>query len=285
MEYIFETDVFSLRWYSFLVAMGLLAGAWLATVEARRRGDASEHVYNQLLLALPLALIGARAYHVIDEWNAVYSHDVSRVFLINEGGIGIYGAVAGSILAVVIYTRWKKLSFSRWMDIGAPGLLLGQVIGRWGNFFNQELYGRPTSVPWAIEIPPERRMLGYEQFSEFHPLFFYESMLNVLGVVVMLVVARRFSDRLKGGDIALMYGFWYGTVRLGLETLRIGNWTVGDVPTATVISALAVAGCGGALIYRHWWSPRKGPKAKTGQPSSSTPKRQPARKRQPAGGK
>jgi len=257
MEYMFETDVFSLRWYSFLVAMGLLAGAWLATVEANRRGELKDHVYNLLLIALPLSLIGARAYHVIDEWRNVYSHDIGRVFLINEGGIGIYGAIAGSILAVMIYTRWKKLSFSTWLDIGAPGLLLGQVIGRWGNFFNEELYGKPTSVPWAIEIPPERRISGFEQFSEFHPLFFYESMLNAVGVVLILVIGRRCSDRLKGGDIALMYGFWYGAVRLGLENLRIGNWTVGGAPTATIISALAVAGCGGALIYRHWWKPRR----------------------------
>ena len=239
-----------------MIAAGLVVGAYVATVEARRRGENTEHVLNALLLGLPLALIGARAYHVIDQWSEVYSHDPARVFLINEGGIGIYGAVAGGILAIVIYTQWKGLKLSRWLDIAAPGLIIGQTIGRWGNFFNEELYGKPTSLPWAIDIPPDKRILGYEGFSQFHPLFLYESLLNLIAFGTMMYLGRRFAGRLRDGDMALLYGLFYGAIRLGLENLRIGNWTLGGVPTATVISAAAVVGCGGALLYRHWWRPR-----------------------------
>ncbi len=240
-----------------MVAAGLMVGAYVAIIEARRLKEDTAHVYNILLLALPLALIGARTYHVVDEWNQIYKHDVWRIFLINEGGIGIFGAIAGSILAVVIYTRWKKLNLWRWLDIGAPGLIVGQAIGRWGNFFNEELYGTPSNLPWAISIPPDKRILGYEGFSEFHPLFLYESLLNFIALGALLYIGRRYADRLKTGDIVLLYGVFYGAIRLGLENLRIGNWTIGgELPTATVFSIAAVVGCGGALVYRHWWAPR-----------------------------
>ena len=257
MEYIFEVGSFGLRWYSFLIAVGMVVGVWVASIEAKDWGERTEHVYNIMILALPLALIGARAYHVIDRWNEVYSNDPARVFLINEGGIGIYGAVAGSILAVIIYTRWKKLRLSRWLDIGAPALIIGQAIGRWGNFFNEELYGTPSNLPWAITIDPANRILGYQVFSKFHPLFLYESILNFMAFGVLMWVRRRYQTQLHGGDLALMYGLFYGAIRLGLETLRIGNWTAGaGVPVATIISIGVVVGCGGTLLYRHWWRPR-----------------------------
>ncbi len=257
-EYVFKVGGFGLRWYSALVAIGVAMGAWAATFEARRRNESTDHVFNILLISLPLALIGARAYHVIDLWSETYSRDLPRIFLINEGGIGIYGAVAGSILGVFIYTRWKHLPFSRWLDICAPGLILGQAIGRWGNFFNQELYGKPTDLPWAIEIDPGNRLLGYETFDTFHPLFLYESLLNLIGFGALMYLGRRWAGKLKDGDIALMYGMYYGAVRLGLETLRLSKdqWTVGDVSVATIISASAIAVCGAALLYRHWWQPR-----------------------------
>jgi len=256
VEYIFEVGGFGLRWYSTLVALGLGLGAWLATTEAKRRNEDTNHVFNLLLIALPTSLIGARAYHVIDQWNEIYSRDVLRVIQINEGGIGIYGAVIGAIVGLGIYTRWKGLPVLRWLDIGAPAFILGQAVGRWGNFFNQELYGEPTSVPWAIEINPENRLAGFETISEFHPLFFYESMLNFLGCGVMLLVGRRLRTQLKDGDIFLFYLIWYGAVRLSLEPLRIDNWVVGGIPTATVVSIAAISAGASILLYRHWLRPR-----------------------------
>lgn len=257
MEYIFEIGAFKLRWYSTLIAIGLMVGAYVAARDAKRRGENHDHAYNILLLALPLSLIGARIYHVIHKWNDIYRDDWVRIFLLNEGGIGIYGAIAGSILAVFIYTRWQKLSFIKWLDIGAPGMIVGQAIGRWGNFFNQELYGRPTSLPWSISIPVDKRIPGFDAFSNFHPLFLYESLLNLLAFGTMIYAARRFGDKLKDGDIVLMYGLFYGAIRLGLENLRIGNWVAGPgLPVATMLSLVAVVGCGGMLLYRHWVGPK-----------------------------
>ena len=270
MEYIFKIGSFGLRWYSVLIATAMLVGAWVASIEARRRSQDSEHVYNILLVALPLALIGARTYHVIDKWNEIYKHDPFRVILINEGGIGIYGAVAGCLLAVWIYTRWKKLSYSLWLDIGAPCLILGQAIGRWGNYFNQELYGKPTDVPWGIYIPPDKRILGWEGYSNFHPLFLYESFLNFAAFGALMYIGRKYQTRLKSGDVALMYGLFYGMIRLSLENLRIANWVWGaGVPVATAISAAAIVVCGGALIYRHFIGPRMS-SGKASGPSPST---------------
>ena len=267
MEFIFKLGPFGLRWYSVLIATGLLVGSWVASIEAKRRGERADHVYNILLIALPLALIGARAYHVIDKWSELYSHDPVRVFLINEGGIGIYGAVAGAILGVAIYTRWKGLKLATWLDIGAPAMILGQAIGRWGNFFNQELYGKPTGLPWGIYIPPDKRIIGYESYSNFHPLFLYESLLNLAAFGALMYIGRRFQGTLKAGDPALLYGVFYGVIRLGLENLRVGNWVLGgQLPVATIISAGAIIVCGGGLLYRHLLSP-KGPR-ETSSPTS-----------------
>ena len=252
MEFIFHVGPFGLRWYSVLIAAGLLIGSWVASMEAKRRGENADHLYNILLLALPLALIGARVYHVIDKWTEIYSHDPIRVLFINEGGIGIYGAVAGAILGIAIYTRWKHLKLSTWLDIGAPAMILGQAIGRWGNFFNQELYGKPTDMPWGIYIPPDKRIIGYETYSNFHPLFLYESLLNLAAFGALMYIGRRFHGRLKNGALALLYGVLYGAIRLSLETLRIGNWVLGGaLPVATLISLSAIVLCGGALIVRH----------------------------------
>ena len=265
MEYIFKTGGFGLRWYSFLVAVGLALGTMTAYFEAKRRGEETEEVFNALLIAVPFAIIGARIYHVIHEWG-FYSDHPSRILRIDEGGIGIYGAVIGSVLAMVIFTRMRKLNMWRWMDIGAPGLLVGQIIGRWGNYFNEELYGKPTDAPWAITIPSEKRLDGYEGFTSFHPLFLYESLLNLIGLGLFYYISRKYVKRLQDGDIALMYGLWYGAVRLALENFRIGNWKVAEeVPTATIISIAAIVLCGGALLYRHWIKPGKG---QTANPAS-----------------
>ena len=130
-------------------------------------------------------------------------------------------------------------------------MLLGQAIGRWGNFFNQELYGPPTDLPWGIPIAPEHRLPGYEFYTHFHPLFLYESLLSFIGVAVLLWISRRFSHRLRAGDIILGYAIWYPSVRFLLEFLRIEPWAVAGVPTAQWISGACILGAAIALIWRH----------------------------------
>jgi phosphatidylglycerol:prolipoprotein diacylglycerol transferase len=137
------------------------------------------------------------------------------------------------------------------MDIVAPGVILAQSIGRWGNYFNQELYGYPTDLPWGIAIDPANRLPGFENFSHFHPLFFYESVWNLAGFVMLMTVGRKLRDRLKDGDILLLYLIYYGVGRFFLEGFKIEVWSIGGIPTARWISgALVIIGIA-ILILRH----------------------------------
>ena len=143
----------------------------------------------------------------------------------------------------------------RWLDIGAPAFLVGQAVGRWGNFFNQELYGPPTDLPWGIPISAVHRPAEFPFETHFHPLFLYESILSAIGVMVLLYVGRRFAPRLIVGDMLLLYLIWYGSERIGLEFLRSGNWLVGVIPTAQIVGGLLVTMSVGLLIWRHTHRP------------------------------
>ena len=246
----FRIGGFVLKLYSVMIMLGLVAGAWLATLEAKRRGANTGYVLDALIFCVPLALVGARLYHVVSEWD-YYQANLTQIPAIWRGGVGIYGAVAGAILGMYIFTLWRKEPLLKWLDIGAPGLLLGQAIGRWGNFLNQELYGPPTDAPWGIYIAPENRLSGYESFEHFHPLFFYEFLWNIMGVATLLFVARRFSTKLKFGDIVLAYGVVYPLGRFMLETYRFDAWEVGGFPTAQWVSLAVMAICGALLLRRH----------------------------------
>ena len=241
------------HWYGIIIAVAVMAGAWLASVEARRRNENVEHVWASLLYLLIGAIAGARIYHVVHQWD-FYSQNPALIPQIWRGGIGIPGAIAGGAIALVIYSRLKGLVTPRWLDIAAPGMLLGQAIGRLGNFVNQELYGPPTTLPWGIPIDAEHRVpeyLGLPADTLFHPMFAYEAILNLIGVAVLLLIGRRFAARLYDGDIALLYFVWYGSVRTALEPMRTGNWYIGPLPAAMWLGIAAALVAGGLLVFRH----------------------------------
>jgi phosphatidylglycerol---prolipoprotein diacylglyceryl transferase len=244
----FHIGSLSIHWYGIILVVGILAATFLARIEAKRRGDNPDHIITILLFVIPLGFIGARAYHVIDQWS-YYSQNPSHI--IGGAGLGIFGGLIGGIIGLLIYTRWKKLSLLHWLDIITPGVILAQAIGRWGNFVNQELYGKPTNLPWGIYIDPENRATGYASFEHFHPLFAYESILNLLGCIMLLVIGRKYKNRLLDGDIAFIYLIYYSTVRFGLEWLRIGNWKLAGFPTACWISIVAIIVSISIMVYRH----------------------------------
>ena len=246
----FQIGVLNIRFYAMMLLLGCLGGALLAHYEVKRRGMDPEHVWNVLALGVVLGLIGARLYHVIDLWG-YYSQNLLEIPAIWHGGQGIYGAIVGAILAALIYARLRKLPGLLLLDIGAPSLLLGQAIGRWGNFFNQELYGPPTDLPWGIPIAPEHRLPGYEMYSHFHPLFLYESLLSFIGVAVLIWIARRFAHRLRPGDVMLGYIIWYPVERFLLEFLRIDPWKIAGIATAQWVSAACVLFAVIVLLWRH----------------------------------
>jgi phosphatidylglycerol:prolipoprotein diacylglycerol transferase len=248
-EVAFQIGSITVNLYGILIATGVLAALGIALIEARRRGEAAAHVINLALIVIPLGAIGARLYHVIDRWDYYVQNPE---MIIGGQGLGIFGAIIGGILGLIIYTRWRRLSTLRWLDIIAPGVILAQAIGRWGNFFNQELYGYPTALPWGIYIDPAHRLPGYESFSHFHPLFLYESLWNLLGFTVLMVAGRKFSSRLRDGDIFLLYVIHYSIGRFFLEGLKIDVWTLGGIPTARWITGFAVLAAIAVIIFRHY---------------------------------
>ena len=271
----FEIGPLQVHWYGIIIAGAVLAGGALGTRVARWLNEDPDDGWSMLLLVIVFAVIGARLYHVIHLWE-YYAANPILIPQIWNGGLGIPGGVAGGALGIFIYTRARGLSTARWMDIFAPALLLGQAIGRLGNFVNQELYGPPISecgngtfppcLPWGIPIDAEHRAgtpwVDLTQFppetTAFVPLFAYEAVLNLIGMAVLLFVIRRYAPRLFAGDAVLMYLMWYGSVRTLLETYRVGNWTIIGLPTAMWVGIIAVILSAAWLWYRHrrgWGSP------------------------------
>ena len=270
-----DFGIFSLRFYSLMILLGLFAGIILGQIQAKLYKQDPNHVVNIAMLGTVFGIIGARLYHVFDqqEWPR-YRENLGDIFAIWNGGIGIFGAFVGAVFALWIYTRleskprkFHRVPFSLpmiarrrpamsailWLDIGAPTFMIGQAIGRWGNFFNQELFGRPTDLPWGIFIPEFKvayQAAEYIGFDRFHPLFFYESALNFLGVAFILYITRRIPHKIYAGDILSFYLIWYPIVRFSLEFLRIGPWEQAGIPMAQIVSVLMLTLGLGSFIYR-----------------------------------
>jgi len=254
----FAIGPLAVHWYGIMYAIGLAVAFVVIEREARRRGLDTGLLANGFILIAFAALVGGRLYHVIDQWDRLYKNDLLAIVLPPYSGLGVYGGIATGFLAAVLYTRWKRQPFLGWADAAAPGLLVMQAVARWGNFFNQELYGPPTKLPWGIAIECANRTetwacppVGTTPVdAHFVPLFLYESLSGLVGAVVLLMLARR-ARGLRPGDIVLLFFAWYGTTRFVLEPLRTNNWTLDGIPTASIISAALVVGALLLLAWRH----------------------------------
>jgi phosphatidylglycerol---prolipoprotein diacylglyceryl transferase len=252
----FSIGTFAVYWYGISYAVGLVAVYFLLTRLAKRAGRNPELVGNGMVVVAIAALIGGRLYHVIDQWER-YAGDPLRIILPPYSGLGVFGGIVTGTIVAAIYIRRKGEPFWTWADIIAPGLFLMQAVGRWGNFFNQELYGPPTDLPWGIPIDCVHRVPEYvcavfpEATTRFHPLFLYESLSGFLGMAFLVFLGTRFGRLLRPGDLLLIFFVWYGVVRMAVETLRQDPWTVLGVPTAMIVSALFIAGGLAVLLYRH----------------------------------
>lgn len=261
-----------IRFYGIIIMLGVVAAAYLSARRAPRYGEDPERVWDMVTWAVIGGVLGARIWHIltpspslvaqgIDTWYYI-THPLEALD-ITRGGLGIVGAVAGGALAVFIYVRAKHLSFFTWTDIIAPGLILAQAIGRWGNFVNQELYGAPTSLPWAIYIDEAHRLPEFMDQAYYHPTFLYESILNLLGMFLLIYISRQFFDRLKAGDIFLMYLVYYPIVRIFMEMLRLDSSTVGGLNANQAMMVVVAAVSIIVLFLRHRINP------KTTQPTQS----------------
>jgi len=247
----------AIHWYGLLIVGGAMAAAYVASIEARRRGENPDIVWDMLIWVIFCGIIGARIYHVLSTpangqlgWPYYKEHPLDAL-KIWQGGLAMYGALAGGIVGLATYAWRHKLDFLYWLDIAMPTVLLAQAIGRWGNFINQELYGYPTELPWGIYIPPEKRLPGLERFDRFHPVFLYESVLAFIGFLLIMWIARHWEKRLLKGDLVAAYFVWYPLVRTFTESLRPDAWKVGGLPMAQIISLAAALVAGVTLVLRH----------------------------------
>ncbi len=233
---------FDIYWYGLLIATGLILAIVYGIFESRRGGLDSDDLFNMLLIALPVAIICARLYYVIFSWDT-YRDDLWSIFDIRRGGLAIYGGVIGAAVSVWLYCRGKKLKLGMVLDILAIGLLIGQAIGRWGNFVNGEAFGTATSLPWAMTVKSDGKVIG----ELVHPTFLYESLWNAVGIAVLLTYKKikKFDGELFCGYLA-----WYGLGRAMIEGLRADSLYIGVFRVSQLLALACVIVGVGIIIYK-----------------------------------
>lgn len=253
----FQLGPLFVRFYGIILMSGAVAGALLARREAKRRGHDPEIVWDLFVYLLIGGIIGARLWHILTPSPSTgvtaawyFSHPLDAL-AVWKGGLGIPGAIIGGLIALYFYSRKTGINFAEWTDIGAPGLALGQAIGRWGNFFNQELYGAPTNLPWKLYIDPAHRLPGYLDQAYYHPLFLYESLWNLMNMFLLLWISRRFASSLKTGDLFLTYLIVYPVGRFLLDFLRLDASLVAGININQTIMGVVAVCAAAALVWRH----------------------------------
>lgn len=227
---------FSIHWYGIIIAIGIAIAFFYGMKICEEHGVSKDNITDVLLYGLPVSIVCARIYYVVFNWEE-YDNFLD-VFKIWNGGIAIYGAVVGACLSTYIYCKTKKINFLKVFDVGAFGLLIGQIFGRWGNFVNAEAFGAPTTLPWGMQIAEISKNIA------FHPTFLYESLWN-LGVFILLVLRRK--KRTFDGEMFLSYIILYGLGRFWIEGLRTDSLYLGNIRISQLVAAVCVIA--GSVIY------------------------------------
>lgn len=262
------------HWYGLIIVTGIITAAALVAWLARKDKRDPDHVWNALIWIVILAVIGARVWHVLfpsvssieagrtASWYLTHPFDLhDGPFILWSGGLSIFGAVLGGALGVLIYARKNRLDALPWMDMAVIGVPLGQAIGRWGNYVNEELYGTPSDLPWAIRI--DRPPLEYAEYTHFHPLFLYESLWNLITCGILVWLWLRYRQHLKRGDFILLYMVFYGMARFLLEFLRIEVAEAGGINVSQVFSLGAALAGALLLAWRHRAALRRSPQRRS----------------------
>ncbi len=238
-----------IRWYGLLLALGVLVGSTIARRELRRRSIDPDLTYAVALWVVPFGLIGARLYHVATDWSTRFAGHWERIPQVWEGGLGIYGALIGGMLGGAIAARRYGIALPVLLDCIAPGTAVAQALGRFGNYFNQELFGGPTNLPWGLEISLPNRPPGYTQYSTFQPTFLYESLWCLIVAAIVLEVSRRAWTRLPGGALLCLYLSLYSAGRFFVEGLRIDPaHQIGPLRLNQVVAAVVFLTAGAAFV-------------------------------------
>ncbi len=243
---------FEIAFYGITIAAAMLAGLWIAMRTAKKTGQNPDLYFDMGMLAIFCALIGARAYYVVFAWEN-YKNNLLEIFNLRHGGLAIYGGVIGGAVAVYMFARMKKQKFLQLADTASVGLVLGQIIGRWGNFFNREAFGGYTDNLFAMQLPldavyswdvtPEMmenlRTVGGVQYIQVHPTFLYESLWNLMVLVLLAVYTKR---KKFDGEVFCLYLLGYGLGRAWIEGLRTDQlWIPGtEIPVSQVLAVVLV---------------------------------------------
>ena len=250
---LFGIEGLDIRWYAVIICFGICAGLITAFILAKKRGYNSDMPIDLLLVCIPLAIVCARLYYVVFEWDS-YKDNLISVFYIWEGGIAIYGAVIGAVIGGFIFSKYSKIPFGDILDIGGPGLIIGQAIGRWGNFVNQEAFGNLITnealqwFPYGVYI---------NELGEWHQAtFFYESIWNLVVFIILLWYFKRAKHK---GNVFVMYLVLYGMGRAYIEGLRTDSlWLIKDViRVSQALSILLVIAGVIYLLYMHTRAPKQ----------------------------
>ncbi|MCI8377803.1 MAG: prolipoprotein diacylglyceryl transferase [Lachnospiraceae bacterium] len=255
---------FSIAYYGIIIAVGMIAGFYMASWQAKRLGQNSEVILDLALWDIFFAIIGARLYYVIFSWDYYCEHP-TEIFNIRGGGMAIYGGVIAGVLTTLVFAKVKKLSFGELTDAASSGLLVGQIFGRWGNFFNREVFGGYTDNLFAMQLKQSqvrssdvntdllRHLVDIDgvKYIQVHPTFLYESLWNLLLLIVILLWTKK---RKFGGQLFLMYLFGYGLGRFWIEGIRVDQLMLfgTGIPVSQLLSGLLAVISGGILVFKFW---------------------------------
>jgi prolipoprotein diacylglyceryl transferase len=256
----------TIHMYGVMLLLGILAAVALTGYRWTRRGGEWDLVFQAAVWGVAAGIVGARLYHDVTSWDEV-PHTWWGPFAVWQGGLGIWGGITFGVLAGAIVVRRAGASVTLMMDCVAPGLLLAQAIGRWGNYWNQELFGGPTSLPWGLEIDPNHRPDRYLTQPTFHPTFLYESLWNLTGVAMLLLVDRRF--RIRPPALFSLYVAWYTFGRTFEELMRVdpSHHFLGERINFWV-SLLVLIASAAAFVWLQFYRPR-GPEPTVGTSRSA----------------
>lgn len=247
----FSLGPFEVRWYGLLIALGIVLAFVVVQKEMVKRGLHPDFLTDLLIWAVPISIVSARIYYVIFSWD-YYKDNMGQIIQIWEGGIAIHGALIGAFITTYVYTKRRGISFWKTVDIAAAGLLIGQLIGRWGNFMNQEAYGGPVSEKFLeTTIIPDWIMnqMTIEGVT-YHPTFLYESLWNLVGLIIIILLR---SVNLKRGEMFLFYLVWYSVGRFFIEGMRTDSlYVVGELRAAQLVSVTAIVFAIAIFIIRRY---------------------------------
>jgi phosphatidylglycerol---prolipoprotein diacylglyceryl transferase len=230
-----DLGILQIHWYSVFIFIGLLVGGFFAMFESKRFGIPDDFMVNLFFYMIPISIIGARIYYVSFNWD-FYRENASEIFRIWNGGLAIHGALFFGLIWIIFYSKRYKINYLRMLDIIVVGLIIGQAVGRWGNFFNQEAYGSLTTIEALqnLRIPSFIIDNMFINGNYYHPTFLYESLWNLVGFILILFIRR--IKYIKIGQITSFYLIWYGIGRILIESLRTDSLMFNNFKVAQIVS-------------------------------------------------